>query len=152
MSNFSQKVTLTEKGHVLLPKTLRYNLCWNIGDIITVSLNTEDGVVTLRSEKATTKQEASGGETHGMYSVIDDWGRVTLPKEARESLGWGHADILFISQTPDPESNEASVTRIKQHELKCVLCKALEVIATINGSGVCKKCVETLAKSLPSAV
>ena len=139
MSNYSQKVTLTENGHVLIPKVLRDNLGWSLGDTITISLNTDGNLLTLESY---TGQQGN----ENMRGVIDNWGRLTLPKEIKECLGWGAADILILLQAI--EGKKAFLKRFQQYESKCVICKTSEVIAKINNSGACKQCVETLRKSL----
>jgi len=130
-----RKITLCEGGRFLVPRNLRSELGWDLGDTIAIS-PPEAGVIILRphTEDAESPNnlyiaisvengEVEGGAAppHGafrpktepffngiVYSTFDNTGRLTLSKQVMDSLGWSKGDILCVAQIPGNEA--ATVT------------------------------------------
>jgi len=99
-----RRVTICDVGRFLVPRNLREELGWSLGDAIAMS-PPKSGMITL---------QLNSKDPNSLYSTIDETGRLTLSKEIKESLGWGKGDILHV--TPTPDSKAATVTLCKKNE------------------------------------
>ena len=101
--NRRRRVTLCDTGRFLVSRPLRDELGWILGDTIAISRPQNNRItITLHNE-----------DTNSPYSgVIDETGRLPLPQEVLETLGWGKGDILFVTGTPDGKG--ATVVRYKK--------------------------------------
>ena len=72
---------------------------------------------------------------------IDELGRITLPNDLMQTMGWARRDSILITF-----SKQDDVVTMKLHEKApepvCGLCKANEPKVTMNGIGICEGCIE----------
>ena len=72
---------------------------------------------------------------NGIIRRLDNLGRITLPKEMRDNLGWNIKDVI----------------EIKQDGKEIILRKAAnnggnEYLKTINGADICYNCVQKIKR------
>ena len=131
---------LDELGRLNLPKEARTQLNWGTGDTL-YAVPSLDGKTVILAKA----QETSGPTD----TVIDSIGRITLHSSVRKAMCWNTRDAICASA--NKENGTMSLVLIKKHKAGCVLCKRPEEIVIINGSGICKSCVEIAAQALPQA-
>lgn len=68
---------------------------------------------------------------------IDTIGRIVIPIEMREKLGWRTGDVVEVSL----QDTGISITN---HKSKCLFCESEEDLKEFRGYRVCKQCQESL--------
>ena len=71
----------------------------------------------------------------GVVRKLDDLGRIVLPKELRDNLGFEENQPLEIYTKED-------LIILKKYKPGCYCCKNLEVEARVMGLGLCRKCID----------
>ena len=72
---------------------------------------------------------------------IDELGRIVLPAEAREALGWKgrtELDIFYDRNTQE--------LCLKEHVKSCVHCGSSKDLINFNGTSICLSCQKDIAK------
>lgn len=75
-----------------------------------------------------------------MIRIVDQLGRVSIPKQIQSALNIKYKDPIDISVVDD---NNVLVTRIKRG---CVFCNKLDKLHIIKNKLVCNKCLNNLKK------
>ena len=77
--------------------------------------------------------------------VIDDLGRVLLPNDARQRLGWETGDTLSMCQL---DANTLIIQLLEKCPLpKCAICKKHDgPMLSVNSADVCVECLEAVKK------
>lgn len=72
---------------------------------------------------------------------MDDGGRIILPYELRQVLGW-------LERTPAEISLSASNQQlvIKRYPYSCICCGGTENLKKFNGHFICQTCQQEIAK------
>lgn len=71
---------------------------------------------------------------------IDDLGRVVLPLETRQALGWAEKTPLTLHADPD-----GGTVVLKRHRPSCIFCGNGEALSDYRGKSVCPSCRRKLA-------
>lgn len=72
---------------------------------------------------------------------MDDAGRIALPYELRQVLGWLERTPVEISLSA---SNQQLV--IKRYPYSCICCGGTENLKKFNGHFICQTCQQEIAK------
>ena len=123
MENVSLNV-LDELGRILLPKKLRGQIGWEIGDNLTATANA--------AEKTLTLQKQQDGELS-----IDDLGRTIIPKSVITDFDWCAGDKFSLTL----DTSAGTITIAFAEKRACAFCKSSEVVYTLNGVSMCKSCI-----------
>jgi len=140
MKNFAQAI-MDANGKVLLTSNLRNRLQWNAGTTLNAALDPTSGEVVLT--------KAEDGATAAVTLIVDELGRVDLPKQQRDKLGW-----LYVN-TGDTIGIEmcmwTQTITLRLHEKlkpKCLFCGRPESIVKLeclNDKHICDFCIDAVA-------
>lgn len=77
---------------------------------------------------------------------IDELGRVVLPIELRNLLGWESGDSLAVIL--NEEENFVTLRMSEKHRgARCVFCGTAEEAIKLNGRGVCGSCLTKIKET-----
>ena len=76
---------------------------------------------------------------------IDGLGRILLPREVREGLGWETGDILGMRKE---DSKLILQLAEKRADPLCAYCGKPERVVSVNGKDICGNCLERIAEAL----
>ena len=80
-------------------------------------------------------------ENLNVIRKVDELGRIVLPKDVREMLGWEYRDNIMLSVDIQAKTLTLKLSE-KYSGPKCVFCGADKIQMNINGSDICVDCVE----------
>ena len=77
---------------------------------------------------------------NGIIRRLDNLGRITLPKEMRDNLGWNIKDVIEIKQ----DGKEIILRKAANNG--CIIYGGNEYLKTINGADICYNCVQKIKR------
>jgi len=78
---------------------------------------------------------------HKISMQVDPLGRVHIPDNIMQLLGWNPGDKLGLQR----DNNTIVITLNEKHSgPECAICKKLERKIRLNGLDFCESCVETI--------
>jgi bifunctional DNA-binding transcriptional regulator/antitoxin component of YhaV-PrlF toxin-antitoxin module len=83
---------IDEAGRIIIPSELRKLLCFDTGD--KVSLTAVSTIVILQKVE-------SGSESDCTLCTVDELGRIDLPAELRQQMGWKEKSALALYHTDE---------------------------------------------------
>ena len=96
---------------------------------------------------------AEGGEPYMEQTeqdtsrTIDELGRVILPNNLLQKLGWSTGDKLAFNRT----RSSVVLSMSKRHDgPRCALCNKLEQEICISGKDICGSCLQAIQTLRPS--
>lgn len=78
--------------------------------------------------------------TTGMVRVLDELGRIVIPKEQRQTLG------IAVGKTPMEIFLDDELIILRKYAPGCVFCKRVEDTVTYMEKRVCPSCIERLGR------
>jgi len=72
---------------------------------------------------------------------IDELGRIVLPNDLMQTMGWARRDSILITFNKQDDAVTMKLHE-KAPEPKCDLCKEDKPKVTMNGVGICEGCIE----------
>lgn len=76
----------------------------------------------------------------GMVRMVDELGRIVIPKEQRKTLG------IEANKTPMEIFLDDELIILRKYEPGCVFCKRVEDVTTYMEKKVCFSCIEKLSQ------
>lgn len=76
---------------------------------------------------------------NGITRRVDNLGRIVIPKEMRDILGWNEGDKILIVIYKD-------VMLLRKANYNCQMCQGDKKLFEISGKWICKKCAKQITR------
>lgn len=123
---------LDELGRIVIAKEIRDALCLAEKDQIEIYLK-RNNIILGKKENDT--------ETVGIIRLLDELGRVVIPKEIRDTLDLNVGDEIELLL-------DIKKIVLKKHYKNCVYCGAERKIHNILGKPICSRCINKIKKEI----
>jgi len=136
----SKKTRIDQQGNIKLSHTMQVRLGWNIGTTLAATLDPTSGEVVL--------SKAEDNAATDVTVVMDELGRIALPKQQRTKLGWQYVDAGDkIELTLCMWTQTITLRLYEKHKLICTFCRrpaSVVKIEEINDKCICDYCIDAV--------